>query len=432
MRHVDKPVNKPVKKPRQVSAVSAADIIPDEELLQDDAFRDDLYGDLDDEGRLKPVDSPLSEGDESTAKGKKKRKKKRKKSRDERASEAQSPESTDADEPRKNRSRKDRPSKEKGRQGRSRDDRTTGKGRHRESGPREAGSSQAAPQPAAPQPATPRLEDVLDVALPDPAADVVLVAKGNAAVERKIALFIDFENLAQGVRSSPDFQDFDIGLFLERLLGKGKLVVKRAYADWERFGDLKRSLHEAAIELIDIPQKFYAGKTSSDIKLVVDALDLCYSKRHLDTFVLVSGDGNFSPLVSKLKENDKYVIGLGIKSASSSLLIDNCDEFIYYEDVWRDARQAPRVDHLPENQAECFQLLVESMAALLREDREVLWGRLLKQTMKRKKPSFNEGAYGFGSFTELLLEAERRQLIHLRKDRRSGQYVIVGLASDPA
>ena len=160
--------------------------------------------------------------------------------------------------------------------------------------------------------------------------------------EKKIALFCDFENVALGVRDS-EIKKFDINLVLERLLEKGKIIVKKAYSDWERYSDYKRSVHEAAIELIDIPQKYYSGKNSADIKMVVDAMDLCYSKEHLDTFVLLSGDSDFSPLVSKLKENNKYVIGVGVKNSSSKLLIDNCDEFLYYEDIWRDARQTPKI-----------------------------------------------------------------------------------------
>ena len=245
------------------------------------------------------------------------------------------------------------------------------------------------------------------------------------ADERKIAMFVDFENIALGVRDS-EVRTFDMTLILERLLEKGKIIVKKAYADWERYSDYKRPFHEAAIELIDIPQKFYSGKNSADIKMVVDAMDLCYSKEHLDTFVLVSGDSDFSPLVSKLKENNKYVIGLGVKNSSSSLLIDNCDEFIYYEDVWRDTQRVPRLDHLAPKEAECFQLMCESIVALLRENKEVLWGSLVKQTMQRKRPSFAEGYYGYGTFTELLEDAERKNIIRLRRDQRSGTYIVIG------
>lgn len=245
--------------------------------------------------------------------------------------------------------------------------------------------------------------------------------------ERKIAVFCDFENIALGVRDS-EISKFDIGLILERLLEKGKIIVKKAYADWERYSDYKRPFHEAAIELIDIPQKYYSGKNSADIKMVVDAMDLSYSKEHLDTFVILSGDSDFSPLVSKLKENNKYVIGIGVKNSSSNLLVDNCDEFIYYEDVWRDAQKGPKLDGLNKKTAEAFSLMVESIQALLRENKDVLWGSMIKQTMQRKKPSFNEGYYGYSTFSELLEDAERKNIIKLKKDQRSGTYIVTGFA----
>jgi len=245
--------------------------------------------------------------------------------------------------------------------------------------------------------------------------------------ERKIAVFCDFENIALGVRDS-EISKFDIGLILERLLEKGKIIVKKAYADWERYSDYKRPFHEAAIELIDIPQKFYSGKNSADIKMVVDAMDLSYSKEHLDTFVILSGDSDFSPLVSKLKENNKYVIGIGVKNSSSNLLVDNCDEFIYYEDIWRDAQKGPKLDGLSKKTAEAFSLMVESIQALVRENKDVLWGSMIKQTMQRKKPSFNEGYYGYSTFSELLEDAERKAIVKLKKDQRSGTYIVTGFA----
>jgi len=245
--------------------------------------------------------------------------------------------------------------------------------------------------------------------------------------ERKIAVFCDFENIALGVRDS-EISKFDIGLILERLLEKGKIIVKKAYADWERYSDYKRPFHEAAIELIDIPQKFYSGKNSADIKMVVDAMDLSYSKEHLDTFVILSGDSDFSPLVSKLKENNKYVIGIGVKNSSSNLLVDNCDEFIYYEDIWRDAQKGPKLDGLSKKTAEAFSLMVESIQALVRENKDVLWGSMIKQTMQRKKPSFNEGYYGYSTFSELLEDAERKNIVKLKKDQRSGTYIVTGFA----
>jgi uncharacterized protein (TIGR00288 family) len=245
--------------------------------------------------------------------------------------------------------------------------------------------------------------------------------------ERKIAMFCDFENIALGVRDS-EISKFDITLVLERLVEKGKIIVKKAYADWERYSDYKRPFHEAAIELIDIPQKYYSGKNSADIKMVVDAMDLSYSKEHLDTFVLLSGDSDFSPLVSKLKENNKYVIGIGVKNSSSNLLVDNCDEFIYYEDVWRDSQKGPKLDGLNKKTAEAFSLMIESIQALIRENKDVLWGSMIKQTMQRKKPSFNEGYYGYSTFSELLEDAERKQIIKLKKDQRSGTYIVTGFA----
>ncbi len=245
--------------------------------------------------------------------------------------------------------------------------------------------------------------------------------------ERKIAMFCDFENIALGVRDS-QIKKFDVHLILERLLEKGKIIVKKAYADWERYNEYKKPFHEAAIELIDIPQKYYSGKNSADIKMVVDAMDLCYSKEHLDTFVLVSGDSDFSPLVSKLKENNKYVIGVGVKNSSSSLLIDNCDEFIYYEDIWRDIQRAARLDNLSPKDAEVFGLMLDAMFALNRENKDVLWGSMIKQTMQRKRPSFNEGYYGYRTFSELLEDAQRKNIIRLKRDQRSGNYVVSGLA----
>jgi uncharacterized protein (TIGR00288 family) len=245
--------------------------------------------------------------------------------------------------------------------------------------------------------------------------------------ERKIAVFCDFENIALGVRDS-EISKLDIGLILERLLEKGKIIVKKAYADWERYSDYKRPFHEAAIELIDIPQKFYSGKNSADIKMVVDAMDLSYSKEHLDTFVILSGDSDFSPLVSKLKENNKYVIGIGVKNSSSNLLVDNCDEFIYYEDIWRDAQKGPKLDGLSKKTAEAFSLMVESIQALVRENKDVLWGSMIKQTMQRKKPSFNEGYYGYSTFSELLEDAARKSIVKLKKDQRSGTYIVTGFA----
>src|SRR5690606_17316979 len=202
--------------------------------------------------------------------------------------------------------------------------------------------------------------------------------------EHIIALFIDFENIALGVREAK-YKTFELDKVIDRILEKGKIVVKRAYSDWEAYGTYKRKFHELAVELIDVPRTSYSGKNSADIRMVVDAMDLCYSKEHIDFFAIASGDSDFSPLVSKLKENDKYVVGIGVRNSSSQLLVDNCDEFIYYEDIVR-LPTAPKHDlvaGLPKKQQEAFQRLYTAIKALVRQDKEVIWGSMLKQTIKR-------------------------------------------------
>jgi len=241
--------------------------------------------------------------------------------------------------------------------------------------------------------------------------------------EQRLAVFIDFDNLAIGAREAK-YPKFDIDLMLERLLEKGKIVYKKAYADWSRYLDYKRPFHENAIELIDIPQRSYTGKNSADIRLVVDAMDLCYSKGHITTFVIASGDSDFSPLVSKLKENDKSVIGVGVKNSTSNLLISNCDEFIFYEDLVRETRALPSIESLPKKKQEVFRLVLDSLQALLRENYDVIWGSMVKQTMQRKQPYFNESYYGYKSFSELLEDAERNGLLTMKKDVKSGGYVV--------
>jgi uncharacterized protein (TIGR00288 family) len=244
--------------------------------------------------------------------------------------------------------------------------------------------------------------------------------------ERTLAVFIDFENIALGFKGKKD-KRFDIQKVLERLVEKGKIIVKKAYADWADYAEYKKPFHEAAIELIEIPKRSVSGKNSADIRLVVDSIDLCYSKEHIDTFVIVSGDSDFSPLVSKLKENGKRVIGLGMKESSSHLLIDNCDEFIYYEDLERPVGTPPKIEQdLPKQKKEAFQLLVDSVVALVRENKEVLWSSLIKETMKRKKPSFNESYHGYRTFSDLLEDAEKEGIVRLKTDPRSGTYVVVG------
>ncbi len=247
--------------------------------------------------------------------------------------------------------------------------------------------------------------------------------------ERSLAVFIDFENLALGFQGRRD--RFDIARVLERLVEKGKIVAKKAYADWSRFGPFTAPLHEAAIELVEIPRRIQTGKNSADIHLCVDAMDLAYSKEHIDTFVIVSGDSDFSPLVSKLKENGKHVIGLGMQDSTSDLLRDNCDEFIYYEDLGKAPTLAPAMNsQLPETKRKAFSLLMESLLALRRENKEVLWSSMVKDTMKRKKPSFNEVYHGYRTFSELLEDAQKEGLLELDTDRRSGTYVVTRFGSE--
>jgi uncharacterized protein (TIGR00288 family) len=247
--------------------------------------------------------------------------------------------------------------------------------------------------------------------------------------ENSLAIFIDFENLALGFQNRRD--RFDIERVLERLVEKGKVVVKKAYCDWSRFGGYTGPLHEAAIELIEIPRRTQTGKNSADIRLVVDAIDLAYSKEHIHTFVIVSGDSDFSPLVSKLKELGKHVIGLGMQESTSALLRDNCDEFIYYEDLGKTPTLAPTLDAaLPETKRKAFELLLESLLALRRENKEVLWSSMIKDTMKRKKPSFNETYHGYRTFSELLEDAQVNGLLELDTDKRSRTYVVTRFGSE--
>jgi uncharacterized protein (TIGR00288 family) len=247
--------------------------------------------------------------------------------------------------------------------------------------------------------------------------------------DSSLAVFVDFENLALGFQNRRD--RFDIGRVLERLVEKGKIVVKKAYADWSRFGQYTQSLHEAAIELIEIPKRAQTGKNSADIRLVVDAIDMAYSKEHIDTFVIVSGDSDFSPLVSKLKENGKHVIGLGMQDSTSELLRDNCDEFIYYEDLGKTPTMSPTLPSgLSEAKRKAFALLMESLLALRRENKERLGASMVKDTMKRKKPSFNETYHGYRTFSELLLDAQKEGLLELAIDERSRTYVVTRFGAE--
>ncbi len=275
-----------------------------------------------------------------------------------------------------------------------------------------------------------------------------------------LALFCDFENVALGVRDT-NIPKFDMRLVLERLLLKGSIVVKKAYCDWDRYKEFKSTMHEAAFELIEIPHTRQSGKNSADIRMVVDALDLCYTKEHIDTFVIISGDSDFSPLVSKLRENAKTVIGVGVKNSTSDLLMNSCDEFIFYDDLIRESdstktRGRPRArkkaavakkpdkkaasgkktarageaDKEPDRRDEAIDLLLETAEALFLERGDQLWGSIVKQTLKRRRPGFNESFYGFRSFSDLLEEAEDRGLLDLEMDERSGGYVIRAVHRD--
>lgn len=247
--------------------------------------------------------------------------------------------------------------------------------------------------------------------------------------EHQIAVFIDLENLAIGAKEAK-MHPLKIQKILDRLVEKGKVSIKKAYADWSGFSTYKVPFHECAIELIDIPKKRMSGKNSADIKMVVDALDLCYSKPHIDTFALVTGDSDFSPLVSKLRENNKFIIAIGMKNSSSDLLIENCDEFIYYEDLVRKParRSKPKkqsqLSGLSKEKLRAFSLLVDSIAALQRENKEIIWGSMVKQTMKRKQPTFSEEYHGYSSFSKLLEDAQKNKLIKVHKDQRSGTLII--------
>ena len=263
------------------------------------------------------------------------------------------------------------------------------------------------------------------------------------STDSNLALFCDFENVALGVRDAK-YADFDINKILERLLVKGSIVVKKAYCDWERYRDFKATMHEAAFELIDIPHVRQSGKNSADIRMVVDALDLCYTKSHVNTFVIISGDSDFSPLVSKLRENAKTVIGVGVKNSTSNLLISNCDEFIYYDDLVREQAQKGKARTTTKGRSpkrketkgkpkdpmqEGIDLALETATALNAErgDQEKLWGSMVKQALKRRRPGFNESYYGFESFSKLLEEAQARGQVDLELDERSGGYIIRGV-----
>ncbi len=251
-----------------------------------------------------------------------------------------------------------------------------------------------------------------------------------------IAVFVDFENLAIGVRDMKAGQ-FQIHVVLKRLLEKGRLVYKRAYCDWSHYRDAVKEFHAQGIELIDIPQSKASGKNSADIRMVVDALDLCYSKAHIDVFALISGDSDFSPLVSKLKENNKRVIGCGAKRSTSDLLIANCDEFIYYDDLIRTARKTPAAKKRPKaadgksdeakSDEDKREEAVEHVLGVLHsieQDYDPLWGSTLKQAIRRVHPGFSESYYGYGSFSELLEDLKARGHVELEYDESRGNYKV--------
>ena len=289
------------------------------------------------------------------------------------------------------------------------------------------------------------------------------------AETKNMALFCDFENIALGVRDA-DYAQFDIDKVVERLLLKGSIVVKKAYCDWDRYKEFKAAMHEASFEMIEIPHVSYSGKNSADIRMVVDALDLCWVKGHVDIFVIVSGDSDFSPLVSKLRENGKRVIGLGVKNSSSDLLIENCDEFIYYDDLVRALRESkthrsarpvrpapraeerrpreePRAAAVPavaggpaltvpaaapdavektteQRQLEALSMVLEVVEALFQDRDGAVHGSQIKQTLKRKRPTFSERFHGYRTFHDLLDDAQRRELLEMHLDEKSGGFVV--------
>lgn len=262
----------------------------------------------------------------------------------------------------------------------------------------------------------------------------------NGTKTQNMAVFCDFENIALGVREAR-LADFDIQKVLERLLLKGNIVVKKAYCDWERYKEFKATMHEAAFELIEIPHVRQSGKNSADIRMVVDALDLCYTKSHVDAFVVISGDSDFSPLVSKLRENNKTVIGVGVKQSSSDLLIANCDEFIYYGDLARTPRKkrsgrrktgekaerkTTAASEEDKKRQEAVDMVMETVEDLFEErgEEEKVWGSMVKQALKRRNPGFNETYHGFKTFGNLLEEAQARKLLTLEYDEKSGGYII--------
>ncbi|HSR69540.1 MAG TPA: NYN domain-containing protein [Acidobacteriota bacterium] len=247
------------------------------------------------------------------------------------------------------------------------------------------------------------------------------------ATEPRIAVFVDFENLALGVRDM-NWGDFQVEMVLRRLLEKGRIVFKRSYCDWRRYRSAQREFHKQGIEMVDIPQSKMSGKNSADIHMVVDAMDLCYSKQHIDIFALLSGDSDFSPLVAKLKENDKRVIGCGVKSSTSDLLVNNCDEFIFYDDLVsasKVTRRKPKkgARKMSPKKQEALDKLME-ISRNLEADYDPLWGSVIKQALRRVYPGFTERQYGYRTFSELLKDAETNEDISLEYDQSRGNYKV--------
>ena len=249
-----------------------------------------------------------------------------------------------------------------------------------------------------------------------------------------LAVYCDFENVALGARES-GYGELDMSLMLQRLLDKGQIIVKKAYADWERFKNARRSLHETGFELIEIPHVSYSGKNSADIRMVVDALDLCFTKPHVDVFVAITGDSDFSPLVSKLRENNKRVIGLGVKTSTSRLLVESCDEFIYYDDLVRKKSKPKKKKKRgkkkeDDRKGEALDLVVETIEALLVDRDAPLPGSLVKQTLKRKQPTFSESFHGYRNFSQLLEHAQQEGLVELEENLSAGGYRVLELKTD--
>ncbi len=249
--------------------------------------------------------------------------------------------------------------------------------------------------------------------------------------ESQLALFIDFDNVALGRSGRGKSQKFDVKPVLDRLLEKGKIVVKKAYADWSRYPKDKDALHSAGIELIEIPKPRISGKNSADIRMVVDAMELSYAKEHIDTFAIISGDSDITPLVNKLRENGRFVLGMALKEASSNLIIEACDEFIFIEDLEKQ-QKAPAPASLakvPKSKRQVFDLLISTVRALLRDGRGTLYSSLVKDTMKRKQPSFNEQGFGYSTFSDLLEDAASQGLLEIERDPDAGgTYVVRGLS----